>query len=231
MGLLLLFARFKISESSMFEKNHSLKNRGNLMLLFSKGRLLKYLSCIAVGIPIYFTTGVLFTFAPELAAGLGIQGEVSAGNAILFGSIGLTIGDLLSGVFSQLLKSRRRAVGASLIAGFLLLLVYCFGTGLTPQILYGLSFLIGITVGYWAVLVTMAAEQFGTNIRATVATTVPNFVRGSAVLATTGFAWMKDKIPASQAALIVGTICFGLALLALTRLEETFSRDLNYEDA
>lgn len=231
MGLLLLFARFKISESSLFEKNPETKNRGNLFLLFSEGRWLKYISCIAVGIPIYFTTGVLFTFAPELAAGLGIEGEVSAGNAILFGSIGLTIGDLLSGIFSQFLKSRRRAVGSSLVAGFLLLLVYCFGRGLTPEILYGLSFLIGITVGYWAVLVTMAAEQFGTNIRATVATTVPNFVRGSAVLATTGFAWMKDRIPASQAALIVGAVCFGLALLALTQLEETFSRDLNYEDS
>lgn len=191
MGLLLLLARFKISESSMFEKNQTGHNRGNLLLLLSGGRWLKYLSCIAVGIPIYFTTGVLFTFAPELASGLGVKGDVSAGHTILFGSIGLTIGDLLSGLFSQWLGSRRRAVALSLLAGFSLLLVYCFGGALTPEILYGLSLLIGITVGYWAVLVTMAAEQFGTNIRATVATTVPNFVRGSAVLATTGFAWLK----------------------------------------
>jgi putative MFS transporter len=229
MGLLLLLARFKISESKMFAKKQK-QARGNVLLLLKAGRWRRYLACIAVGIPIYFTTGILFTFAPELAAGLGVQGDVSAGQAILFGSIGLTLGDLLSGILSQALGSRRRAVRLSLLAGFCLLLVYCFGRGLTPEILYGLSFLIGTTVGYWAVLVTMAAEQFGTNIRATVATTVPNFVRGSAVLATTSFAWMKGRIPASSAALIVGAACFGLALLALTQLDETFARDLDFEE-
>ncbi|NVJ19286.1 MFS transporter [Myxococcus sp. AM010] len=229
MGIALLFARFKVSESELFTKKTD-PSRANPLLLLTGGRFLKYICCILVGVPIYFTTGILFTFAPELTAGLNVQGTVTAGNAILYGSIGLTLGDLLAGVFSQWLKSRKRAVAMNLCAGFLLMLVYGLTPGLTSTMVYGLSFLMGITVGYWAVLVTMAAEQFGTNIRGTVATTVPNFVRGSAVLAASGFAYLKGELSVSTAALIVGSVCFGLALLALTRLEETFHRDLDYEE-
>ncbi|ADO74822.1 Major facilitator family transporter [Stigmatella aurantiaca DW4/3-1] len=229
MGLALLFARFKISESELFAKKTD-PSRANPLLLLQGGRFLKYVCCILIGVPIYFTTGILFTFAPELTAGLNVQGTVTAGNAILYGSFGLTLGDLLSGLFSQWLKSRRRAVALNLVLGFGLMLVYGLASGLTSTTIYLLSFLIGITVGYWAVLVTMAAEQFGTNIRATVATTVPNFVRGSATLAASGFAVLKGQMPVANAALLVGSICFGLALLALTRIEETFHRDLDYEE-
>ncbi|QSQ15679.1 MFS transporter [Myxococcus landrumensis] len=229
MGLALLFARFKVSESELFTKKTD-PSRANPLLLLQGGRFLKYVCCILIGVPIYFTTGILFTFAPELTAGLNVQGTVTAGNAILYGSIGLTLGDLLAGLFSQWLKSRKRAVALNLVGGFLLMLVYGLTPGLTSTTVYLLTFLIGIMVGYWAVLVTMAAEQFGTNIRGTVATTVPNFVRGSAVFAATGFAYLKGHISVPAAAITVGSICFGLALLALTRLEETFHRDLDYEE-
>ncbi|WP_224368658.1 MFS transporter [Hyalangium versicolor] len=229
MGLALLFARFKVSESELFSKKPDAA-RANPFLLLQGGRLLKYISCILIGVPIYFTTGVLFTFAPELTKGLNVQGEVTAGNAILFGSIGLTIGDLLAGLFSQWLKSRKRAVGLNLTLGFGLMLVYGLVPGLTSTLIYALSFLIGITVGYWAVLVTMAAEQFGTNIRATAATTVPNFVRGSAMFATTGFLALREHLSVAHAAIIVGSICFSLALLSLTQIDETFSRNLDYEE-
>jgi MFS transporter, putative metabolite:H+ symporter len=229
MGLALLFARFKVSESALFSKKESAA-RANPLLLLQGGRLLKYLSCILIGVPIYFTTGVLFTFAPELTKGLGVQGTVTAGNAILYGSIGLTLGDLLAGLLSQKLKSRKRAVALNLVLGSGLMGVYGLVPGLTSTAVYTLSFFIGITVGYWAVLVTMAAEQFGTNIRATVATTVPNFVRGSAVFAVLGFKELKDHMSVANAALLVGTVCFGLALLALTRIQETFHHDLDYEE-
>lgn len=229
LGILLLFARFKISESSMFT-HAKLENRGNLLLFLNGKRLFKYLCCIVVGVPIYFTTGVLFTFAPELTSGLGVVGAVTAGNAILFGSIGLTIGDLLSGLLSHGLRSRKKAIAASLVIGLALLTVYTLTTGLTNTLIYVITFLIGITVGYWAVMITVAAEQFGTNIRATAATTVPNFVRGSAIFAVSAFAWLKNSIPSAQAALIVGGVCFTLALLALTQLDETFGRDLNFSD-
>ena len=230
MGIALLFTRFKISESSMFKKTGHGENRGNIFLLFKRERLFRYLCCIVIGVPVYFTTGVLFTFAPELTAGLGVVGTVTAGNAILYGSIGLTIGDLLSGILSHQLKSRKKAIGLCLLAGLALIFVYTNTSGLTSSMVYALTFLIGITVGYWAVMITVAAEQFGTNIRGTVATTVPNFVRGSAILAVTGFASLKNIIPSAQAAMIVGSVCFGLALLALTQLDETFHRDLDYNE-
>ena len=238
MGLALLFTRFKVSESEIFAKKSD-PSRANPFLLLQGGRFFKYLCCIMIGVPIYFTTGVLFTFAPELTVGLGVKGTVTAADAILFGSIGLTIGDLLAGVLSQLFKSRRRAVALHLVVGFGLLLVYGLVPGLTNTAIYFLSFFIGITVGYWAVLVTMSAEQFGTNIRATVATTVPNFVRGSAMMAISGFKYLKEKdtvpflnepMTVPTAALIVGAICFSVALLALFFMEETFHRDLDYEE-
>lgn len=231
MGLALLFTRFKVSESELFSKKTD-PARANPFLILQGGRFLKYLCCILIGVPIYFTTGILFTFAPELTAGLGVTGTVTAGNAILYGSIGLTLGDLLAGLFSQWLKSRKRAVALNLTAGFCLMLFYTLVPGLTSTAIYVLSFFLGITVGYWAVLVTMAAEQFGTNIRGTVATTVPNFVRGSAALAASGFAWLKglEGVSVANAALMVGSLCFGLALLALLRMEETFHRDLDYEE-
>jgi putative MFS transporter len=229
MGLALLFARFKVSESELFSKKTD-PSRANPFLILQGGRFFKYICCILIGVPIYFTTGILFTFAPELTAGLNVQGTVTAGNAILYGSIGLTIGDLMAGLLSQWLKSRKKAVALHLSVGFGLMLLYGLVPGLTSTMIYVLSFFIGICVGYWAVLVTMAAEQYGTNIRATVATTVPNFVRGSAAIAASGFAYLKGHMSVANAALIIGSICFSLALLSLLRLEETFSRDLDYEE-
>jgi MFS family permease len=229
MGLLLLVARFKVSESELFaKKTHP--SRADPLLLLQGGRFPKYIFCILVGLPVYFTTGALFSFSVELAKGLNIQGAVTASKAILFGSIGLTAGDLLAGVLSQWFKSRKRAVGAHLGVGFVLVLVYILAPGLTSTGIYVLCLLLGVSVGYWAVFVTMSAEQFGTNIRGTVATTVPNFVRGSAALIVFGYKELTNHISVSSAALAVGVICFALALVALSRMEETFSRDLDYEE-
>jgi putative MFS transporter len=248
LGFALLAMRFKISESTLFQKPESSENRGRVSLLFSRGRLRKYLCCIVIGIPVYFTTGVLFTFAPELTQNALGEGGVSAGNAILFGSIGLALGDLLSGLFSQRLRSRRLAIGLMLGAGTVMMWLYIAysalsrSTSTTPEVrsavIYTICFLIGICVGYWAVLVTMSAEQFGTNIRATVATTVPNFVRGSAIFAVSGTALLRSVLQehlsmttgSSFAALLVGTICFGAAVLSLFGIDETFSRDLDYTE-
>lgn len=230
MGLLLLVMRFNLRESTLFHKPEHADNRGNIFLLLKGGRLKKYLSCIMIGVPVYFTTGVLFTFAPELTSGLGVVGKVTAGDAILYGSIGLALGDLFSGLFSQALKSRRKAVGAMLITGLALMWIYGNTTGLTSSTVYMFCFAIGLSVGYWAVLITMAAEQFGTNIRATVATTVPNFVRGSAIFAVSGFAYLKGSMGVLNAAMLVGSICFGGALIALLGMDETFSRDLDYSE-
>ncbi len=227
MGLALLVARMKVLESELFEKSKSHHSRGHLSLLLKPERLKTYLGCIMIGIPVYFTTGVLWTFAPELTKGLGIQG-VTAGNAILWGSLGLSLGDLFSGILSQHFKSRKKAIAFGLSLALVVMILYTTGTASSVSMIYFYCFVIGLGVGYWAVLMTMAAEQFGTNIRGTVTTTVPNFVRGSAVFAVSGFATLKNYLDVSTAALSVGFVCFGLAFLTLSLLPETFNRNLDY---
>jgi MFS transporter, putative metabolite:H+ symporter len=178
-------------------------------------------------VPIYFVTGVLMTFAPELTAGLGISG-VNAGNALLMGTIGLTVGDLLSGVLSQILRKRRQALAIFITGAMIFTGVYLFKSDLTADGVYLVCLVLGIFSGYWAVLVTVAAEQFGTNLRATVATTVPNFVRGSAALTTSLFLYGKELSSTRTSALAVGGFCFIVAMLALWSLRETFGKDLDY---
>lgn len=230
MGLLLLVTRFKVFESGMFEKSQEKDvERGNLMMLLRGEKSIKYIKCILVGVPIYFITGVLFTFAPELTQSLEVQGTLSAGNALLYGSIGLAVGDFVSGLLSQFLKSRNKAISMCLISAFLLILFYLNARGLTPESIYLICFFLGALAGYWAVLVTVAAEQFGTNIRGTVATTVPNFVRGSAALVVSLFAYLKVELGAAdKAALIVGSVVFVLALVSVWTLQETYGKDLDY---
>ncbi len=157
-----------------------------------------------------------------------VGGTVVAGTAIFYGSVGLALGDLLSGLLSQALKSRKKAVLVCLAVAFICMCLYLFVAGLSVNFIYGICFVLGMAVGYWAVLITMAAEQFGTNIRGTVTTTVPNFVRGSAVLCTLGFLKLKQTFAVSQSAFYVGLICFLLAGWALYRLQETYGKDLNY---
>lgn len=229
MGLMLLVTRFKMFESSMFEhvKESSIK-RGSLLLLIKPKRFIKYLACILVGVPIYFSTGILMTFAPEVARGLGIVEAVTAAKAVLYCTIGLTVGDLMSGLLSQLLQRRRAALGICLGGALAATVVYLYVPGLSAQHIYFLCFVLGLFGGYWAVLVTTAAEQFGTNIRSTVATTVPNFVRGSGALLTLLFGYLSRDMATREAALSVGLGCYVLAFLSLILLRETFGKDLEF---
>ncbi len=235
MGLMLLVLRVRMLESGMFAtmKTHASVKRGDfLMLLTSRKRLSKYLSCILIGIPIWFVIGILVTFSPEIAKELGATGPVSAGSGILFCYMGLVVGDIGSGVLSQKLKSRRIVVFGSILATLGLIVLFLFSRGRSPDYYYFLSFALGCAVGYWALFVTIAAEQFGTNLRATVTTTAPNFVRGSVVLVTMLFQQMKGSHGLVSSALYIGIGCVVVSLIALWRLKESFGRDLDFvEDA
>lgn len=229
MGFILLAIRLKVLDRAIVDKKSSHSaNRGNIAMLFKKGRGLKYLKCILIGIPIYYITGVMFTFAPELTKSMDIQGTVTAGNTLLWGTIGLTTGDFISGMLSQALKSRNRAIAICIVVALIGCLIYLNLNGVTPVWINFMCFIIGAAAGYWAVLVTLAAEQFGTNIRATVATTVPNFVRGAAALVVSLFAYLKPGLGVIQSATLVGGVLFALALVSLFTLEETFGKDLNF---
>ena len=232
MGLVLLVARLHLLESGMFHKlvKTSQASRGDLRLFLKPERLKRYLACILVGAPIYFITGILFTFAPEITKGLGIEGVVAA-KTLFYGSIGLAIGDLAAGLLSQLLVSRKKAIAICLLLAASVATVYLCIANATPETIYKLCFVAGVAAGYWAVLVTMAAEQFGTNIRGTVATSIPNFVRGSAVLSVSSFSILKTSLGAQGAAGLIGAIVFGLAFVGLYSLRETFSSDLDFTES
>jgi len=230
MGLLLLAGRFKMMESIMFQTQARTLDgvsRGNVRMLFAWSRFPRYARCVLIGTPIYFITGVLFTFSPELSATLGLSG-VNAGPSVLLGTIGLSIGDLGAGVLSQVLKSRKKAIAVCLSLSLISMVIYLTVRGLNPFIIYMLCFALGVSAGFWAVLVTVAAEQFGTNLRGTVATTVPNLVRGSAIIATVVFSVLKNYVSLTNAALIVGLTCLGISFLALLMMEETYGKDLNF---
>ena len=234
MGLALLVLRFKVMESGMFDgikANHKV-SRGNFLMLFrSWGTFTKYLSCILIGVPIWYVASLPLFLSPELAAFMGATGPVVAGTAVMMCYTGLIFGDLISGVGSQLLGSRRKAVGVFMAITAVACLIYLTQTGMTPTWYYTMCFFMGFGSGYWAVFVTIGAEQFGTNIRATAATTIPNFVRGAVIPMTMTFALFKGMgIPLNEAAIWVGVISFALAGLALWHLSETIHKDLDYTE-
>jgi hypothetical protein len=227
---LLLILRISIYESGLFEQVKKQPNtrRGDLrMLLATFERTTRYLRCILIGLPTWFVIGILITLSPELCRSRGLEG-VNGGDAIMYSYIGLVLGDFSSGLLSQWLKSRRQAVIAFL-ALTAVSTVMNVSLGSTPQEFYWLALLAGFGVGYWAMFVTIAAEQFGTNLRATVATTVPNWARGALVPMTTGFLALRGTgLSPIQSALIVGFVSIALAVGGAWGIKETFGKDLEY---
>jgi putative MFS transporter len=231
LGLLLLATRLRVAESGMFkamDRNTGV-HRGNFLALFkNKQRFVRYLNSILIGVPIWFVVAVLITFSPEFAKSLGTTGPISAGNSIMFCYLGLVFGDLSSGLLSQLWKSRRKVVLLYILLMICAIAWYFLQGSTSPEFFYGICLALGFASGYWAIFVTVAAEQFGTNLRATVATTVPNFVRGMVVPITLLFQYLRGSLGLQGSALAVGAICLVAAFAALASLEETFHKDLDY---
>lgn len=230
LGIALLFLRVGIRESLMFTKTHEATvARGDFLSLFTDwGRLGRYLRCILIGLPTWYVVGILITFSPEFAPVLGVRGPVSAGTAVAFCYTGITLGSVLSGFLSQAWHTRKKVVGWFVAGALGGVAVYLTVRGLTPGLFYLLAGYLGLATGYWAVFVTVAAEQFGTNLRATVATTVPNFVRGAVPLITGSFLFFRPALGLVGSAWAVGLICFALAFGALWGLPETHGRDLDF---
>jgi len=238
LGLILLVLRVSVAESGMFKqikKSSDKVSRGNFLCLFTSWkRFLKYLRCILIGLPNWFAIGILITLSPEIATALEIKGEINAAHAIVFAYTGITLGGFVSGFFSQQLRSRKKIVFAFILFTFAAMVAYFLAVGQPAATFYFIVLVLGVGVGYWAVFVAIAAEQFGTNIRATVATTVPNFIRGSVVLLNCAFNFLKSHniggvpIGIVNSAAIVGTVCILIALWALRGLDETHGKDLDY---
>jgi MFS family permease len=231
LGLLLLFLRVGTMESGMFKnlKIESHVPRGEFKIIFSKKEnLLKYLYCIMIGLPIWYIIGVLIALSVGITREIGIENVVT-GTAIMYAYIGLSVGDLMSGLLSQYFRSRKKVVTGYLISSLVLILIYLFPVSHSLAWFYFICFLLGCATGYWALFVTIASEQFGTNIRSTVTNTVPNFVRGSVVPITLLYKTLEQVFYSKvYSALTVGILCLLLAFFAIFSVRETFSKDLNY---
>jgi putative MFS transporter len=230
MGLVLLALRVRVRESPLFlAVTTTPLRRGRFLQLFSNAdRLRRYVSIVLIGIPIWYVVGILLTFAPEFGRAMRLDPVPTSSRAILFAYIGLAVGDLLSGGLSQIIGSRKRV-----LRWFLTMTTAAVAAYFLPWQKSGTSFdllcaALGFATGYWAVFVTVAAEQFGTNLRATATTTIPNFVRGAVVPITSAFQALTPGLGLIPAAALVGAVVLGLAFIALGALSETHGRDLDF---
>ena len=230
MGLALLILRIGVFESGLFEGvKQTTVARGNFFALFARpARTRRYLSAVLVGLPIWYVIGILITFAPELGAAVGVSPAPRAARAVLFAYLGLTAGDLASGLISQWMRSRKRALGLFLSMTLACILIYFAPFAKSLTVFYGICFALGLSIGYWAMFVTVASELFGTNLRATATTTAPNFVRGAVVPVTLLFQTLREPLGLSLAGLAVGLLTVSIAAVALWGLDETFGRDLDF---
>jgi len=221
MGLALLALRVRLSESGLFAALPG-HERGRLSALFASRRAAgRWLLLVLAGVPVWFVVGILVTFSPELAKPLAVSGAVTAGSAILWCYVGIAGGGFFAGAWSERAGSRKRVVGAFLGLILALTLALLLLRGLPLVAFYALCAGLGFASGYWSALLTSAAEAFGTNVRATVVTTVPNLIRGAVVPLTLALQWLRPTSGLVGAALLVGLLSVGAALMALSLLPET----------
>lgn len=232
LGLLLLLMRVSVFESNMFVRlKQESVSRGNIWALFTNNRrLIRYLLCMGIAVPTYFVIGILATFGNEFGTALGIDEPIQPGRCVMFTYIGIVVGDLVSGPFSHWLGSRRKAIGAMMALTVLFVLVYLFGGIRTAPVFYAVCVGMGFAIGYIALFLTVTAEHFGTNLRATATTSVANNVRATTLLTIPAFQALKPSVGVLIAAGIVGAVCFLISFYSLVHLEETFGKDLDYSE-
>lgn len=229
LGILLLFLRISVYESGMF---HELKKksvvRGDFLMFFNdKERFKKYIFSILIGLPTWYVIGVLITFSDEFGKQFGITDPIQPGKAVMFAYAAISIGDVLIGLLSQWLRSRKKALYVFYGITIIFMALFFTQKGGSNQ-MYLICAGLGFGTGFWAIFVTMAAEQFGTNLRATAATTVPNMVRGALPLIILLFKGLRSSMGYVEAGIITGVVVMVIGLTAAALSHETFGKDLNY---
>lgn len=236
LGLALLLLRVSVLESGMFKRmKEKAVSRGNIgMLLFDFNRLVRYVKSILIGVPTWLVIGVLVTFSKEFGKAFGITEEIDPGKTIMYAYAGLALGDVSIGFVSQWLKSRKKALYIFYIITVIFMILYfTVQWGGSAVVMYLICAAMGFGSGFWAIFITMGAEQFGTNLRATAATTIPNMVRGAVPLMLILFQYMRS-IPGVgyvNGGIYTCIIVFALCFFAVITSKETFHKDLNFEEA
>lgn len=232
LGLILLLLRISVFESGMFHEVKKMNvQRGNLFMLFNtKERLRKYVCSILLGLPTWFVIGVLVTFSSEFGKQMNIKEKIDPGKAIMYAYAAISIGDILIGFISQWFKSRKKALYLFyFITAVFMLLFFTIQWNGTAVKMYWICAGLGFGTGFWAIFVTMGAEQFGTNIRATAATTIPNMVRGMlTVMILPFFKLFRGMTDYVTGGWITAIVIMMITIIAAVLTEETFHKDLNY---
>ncbi|MDB5245869.1 MAG: transporter [Segetibacter sp.] len=230
MGLLLLILRVSVFESTMFQRvKETGVSRGNFLMFFTnKARFYTYIKCILIGLPTWYVIGILVTFSDQFGSHMGIAEAIDPGRAIMYAYVGISIGDITIGFVSQALKSRKKALFIFYFLTAVFIALFYMQSNGTATSMYLICLGLGFATGFWAIFVTMAAEQFGTNIRATAATTVPNMVRGSLPLMIILFKSLRETTDFITGGIITGVIIMTITCIAAYFTKETFGKDLMY---
>lgn len=231
MGFALLLLRVGVIESGMYTNITADKKiiKGDFFSFFTdKERFIKYLKCIGIGIPTWFCIGILAYFSNEFGAALGIIEKVEPGMAIMWAYVGISAGDFLSGFLSQKLASRKKAIFYMMLFSAVGVILFLFAGIKSANGIYAVCCMLGLGTGYWAMFVTVGAEQFGTNLRATAATTIPNMVRGALPAMILIFAFFKPGQGVIWAGAITAVIAYAIGFYSTLTIPETHGKDLDY---
>lgn len=233
LGFLLLILRVKVAESFMFESVKMSKlAKGNFFMFFqNKKRFVKYITAILIGLPTWFVIGVLINYSNKFASSLYGINLIDSGRSIMLAYIGIASGDLLIGYVSQYFKSRKKALMLFYILSIIGMILFFSPFNNNDSRMYLICAFLGFSTGYWAIFNQMAAEQFGTNLRATAATTIPNMVRGALPLINFLFLDILQKKlgwDIVQSGMLTGAIVMVITLVAYFFTEETYHKDLDY---
>jgi MFS family permease len=233
LGFFLLILRVKVAESFMFESAKAANiSKGNFLLFFiSYKRFSKYIKAILIGLPTWFVIGVMINYSNKFASTLYGVNLIDSGKSVMFAYIGIAIGDILIGYVSQYFKSRKKALLLFYSFSIVGMVLFFSSFNNTDDRMYAICTFLGFSTGYWAIFNTMAAEQFGTNLRATAATTIPNMVRGALPLINFLFLDILQKQMGwtiVQSGIFTGITVMLITLIAFVFTEETYHKDLDY---
>ena len=234
LGVGLLLLRVSVVESGMYTniKHQAGVQRGNFLMFFNNSkRIKKYMLAVLIGLPTWYVIGILVNLSNRFAGELYSDSHIESGRAIMFAYVGIATGDIIIGFVSQYFRSRKKALLSFYLLCIAALILFFSGFNNTDQRMYLICGLLGFSTGFWAIFITMGAEQFGTNLRATAATTIPNMVRGALPLINLMFLNLFQKTwgwNLLQSAIITGVVVMSISLIAYYFTEETFHKDLDY---
>jgi len=234
LGIGLLLLRISVAESGMFHniKENKEVQKGNFLLFFNnRNRFKKYVLAILIGLPTWYVIGILINLSNLFAKEMYGDNQIDSGRAIMFGYVGIAVGDILIGLLSQYFKSRKKALLTFYLLTVASLFLFYSSFNNSDSSMYAICGLLGFSTGFWAIFVTMGAEQFGTNLRATAATTIPNMVRGSLPLLNLMFLNLFQQTwhwNIYNSGIVTGIVVMAISFVAFYFTEETFHKDLNY---